>query len=76
MRVKLKFNIVSAYAEENAKVPTVIATGMPKTGEMVYFEVESRLHLDYLEKVTQDVSRSIKLVHDQLEELVLKKKSQ
>lgn len=49
---------------------------MPKTGEMVYFEVESRLHLDYLEKVTQDVSRSIKLVHDQLEELVLKKKSQ
>ena len=55
-------------------MPTVIATGMPKTGEMVYFEVESRLHLDYLEKVTKDVSESIKRVHDQLDQIVLKKR--
>lgn len=64
-----------AYAEESSRIPTVTATGMPKTGEMVFFEVESRLHLDYLENVTKDVSKSIKEVHDQLEELILKKKA-
>jgi len=47
---------------------------MPKTGEMVFFEVESRLHLDYLEKITKDVSEGIRHVHRQLEELILRKK--
>lgn len=37
----------SAYSEETARIPTIVATGMPKTGEMVFFEVESRLHMDY-----------------------------
>ncbi|CBY32963.1 unnamed protein product [Oikopleura dioica] len=37
-----------AYSEESARIPTIVATGMPKTGEMVFFEVESRLHMDYL----------------------------
>ena len=64
----------SAYAEESGRVPTVVATGMPKTGEMVFFEVESRLHLDYLEKITKDVSEGIRHVHRQLEELILRKK--
>jgi len=63
-----------AYAEESGRVPTVVATGMPKTGEMVFFEVESRLHLDYLEKITKDVSEGIRHVHRQLEELILRKK--
>jgi len=65
---------ISAYAEESGRVPTVVATGMPKTGEMVFFEVESRLHLDYLEKITKDVSEGIRHVHRQLEELILRKK--
>ena len=48
---------------------------MPKTGELVYFEVESRLHVDYLEKVTKDVGECIKRVHDQLDAIVLKKQT-
>ena len=39
--------IFEAYSEESARIPTIVATGMPKTGEMVFFEVESRLHMDY-----------------------------
>ena len=72
--LKLKNNEWLAYAEESGRVPTVVATGMPKTGEMVFFEVESRLHLDYLEKITKDVSEGIRHVHTQLEELILRKK--
>ena len=55
-------------------MPTVVATGMPKTGELVFFEVESRLHLDYLDQITKDISESVSHVYHQLNSIILQKR--
>ena len=66
--------INSAYSEENGRMPTVVATGMPKTGELVFFEVESRLHLDYLDQITKDISEAVSHVYHQLNSIILQKR--
>ena len=72
--IKVSHFLYLAYTEENGRIPAIIATGMPKTGELVFFEVESRLHMDYLEKVTNDITEAVKHVYHQLNSIILQKR--
>jgi exosome complex component RRP41 len=58
------------YLEESSGGPEVIVASLPKSDEMVFLEMNGRLHEDHLSKVIDIAMKGCKDVHDVLDRAV------
>lgn len=58
------------YLEESSGGPEIIVATLPKSDEMVFIEMNGRLHEDHLSKVIDTAVKGCKDVHDILDRAV------
>ena len=58
------------YLEESAGGPEIIVATLPKSDQIVFLEMNGRLHEDHLEKVMDTAVQGCKNVHDILDKAV------